>query len=57
MLFVKFAIIQVSFIALMNLVYKHTKLKDKIEYNPFKKVLFPISFAFAYVIVGFLEFL
>lgn len=57
MLFIKFAFIQMGFSGLLYLIYKYTKLKNAIEYNNFKKVLFPISFAFAYIVTGMLEFL
>lgn len=56
MIFVRFAFFQVIFMGSFSLLYKYTKLKDKLEHEKFKKILFPISFALAYVFTGLFEF-
>lgn len=57
MLIIKFALIQLCFAAFMHVLYRYTKLKNAIEYTAFKRILFPISFAFAYIITGMLQFI
>lgn len=57
MIFIKFALIQMICSGFLYLLYKYTKLKNTMEYSSFKKVIFPISFAVAYLIIGMLQFI
>jgi len=56
MIIVRFAFFQIIFMLLFNLIYKYTGLKNKIDNDKFKKILFPICFALAYIFTGFFEF-
>lgn len=57
MIYVKFALAQLFFALMFHTIYKHSKLKEKLDYTSFKKILFPITFACAYIVTGLLVFL